>query len=55
MENLEEHVRTETTCRACDEAKEIGLVVCWLCFKYREDIVPLKYFDGTFTEWLARI
>ena len=55
MKDLEEHVRAETICRGCSEAKETGLVVCWPCFKYREDIVPLKYFDGTFTEWLKTI
>ena len=55
MENLEEHVRTETICRGCGEAKEAGLIVCWICFKYREDIVPFKYFGGTLAEWLGRI
>ena len=31
------------------------LIVCWPCFKYRDDIVPFKYFDGTFEEWLERV
>jgi hypothetical protein len=55
MKNLEERVRIETVCRGCGEAKETGLMVCWPCFKYREDIVPLKYFNGTFEEWLNTI
>ena len=52
---LEEQARTETVCRGCGGEKDTGLVVCWSCFKYRDDIVPLKYFDGTFSEWLERV
>ena len=52
---LEEQARTETVCRGCGGEKEIGLIVCWPCFKSREDIVPIKYFDGTFWEWLERV
>ena len=55
MEKVQEHVRTETICRGCGEAKGTGLLVCWTCFKYREDIVPFKYFRGTLTEWLEAI
>jgi len=50
---LEEQARTETFCRGC--GGEPGLIVCWPCFKCREDVLPFKYFDGTFTEWLERV
>jgi hypothetical protein len=52
---LEEQARTETFCRGCGGEKEDGLIVCWPCFKYREDIVPYKEFNGTFEEWLQRV
>jgi ribosomal protein L40E len=52
LDELEERARTETVCRGCGAEKETGLSVCWLCFKHREDIVPFKYFDGTFSQWL---
>lgn len=52
---LEELARTEETCRGCGNPKTIGLVVCWDCFKYRTDVTPLKYYEGTFPEWLAVI
>ena len=52
---LEERARTETFCRGCGGTKEAGLVVCWPCYKHRDDVMPYKYFDGTFTQWLARI
>ena len=42
-------------CRGCGGVKELGLIVCWPCFKYRDDIVPFKYFGGTLSEWLARV
>lgn len=51
---LEERARSETFCRGCGGAKEAGLVVCWPCYKHRDDVMPFKYFDGTFTQWLAR-
>ena len=31
------------------------MTVCWPCFKHREDIVPFKYFDGTFSQWLQTL
>ena len=55
MHQLEEQARTEAFCRGCGGEKEAGLIVCWPCFKYRDDIVPFKYFDGTFEEWLERV
>jgi hypothetical protein len=53
--SLEEAARTETVCRGCDGTKETGLVVCWSCFKLRDDVMPFKYFDGTFSEWLQTL
>lgn len=48
----EEEIRRETICRGCGKEKGEGQIVCWQCFKYRKDIVPYKYFEGTFVEWL---
>lgn len=46
-------------CVGCGKPKEPGLLVCWDCFKYREDIWPLKQFvesgKGTFWDWLKTI
>jgi hypothetical protein len=36
--------RNETVCRGCGKAKGAGDLVCWGCFKYREDC--FKYFCG---------
>lgn len=48
---------TQTTniCPGCDKESDSGGQVCWNCFKYRTDITPFKYFDGSLEEWLARI
>jgi hypothetical protein len=51
----EEAVRTETVCRGCGGAKELGLVVCWPCFEDRDDCVPFKYFDGSLADWLRTL
>lgn len=53
-EKQEEIQRTKTICQGCGVDKAIGLVVCWRCFKYRVDIVPLKYFNGNYQEWLQQ-
>lgn len=29
-----------------------GGPVCWHCFKHRTDVTPLKYFQGTYEEWV---
>lgn len=60
---LEHHdyptIRNETTCRGCGKPKEIGLIVCWNCFKYRPN--PFKYFRNDTPEacrldlWLEEI
>lgn len=46
-----DQARELDVCPGCGEPKEPGLIVCWPCFKYREDIVPYKDFDGTFEQW----
>ena len=55
VDPLAEQARTERFCRGCGGAKEAGPVVCWPCYKHRDDVEPYKYFDGTLTQWLARI
>ena len=47
----EKQSRKLDMCPGCGKPKVIGLVVCWDCMKYRKDITPLKYFDGTFEQW----
>ncbi|MCX7428806.1 MAG: hypothetical protein NTW96_24670 [Planctomycetia bacterium] len=51
--NLEETMRAEAVCRGCGKPKDAGCIVCWGCFKYRTDITPFKWFDGTIEEWIA--
>ena len=29
-----------------------GGPVCWDCFKYRPDVTPYKYFQGSYDEWV---
>jgi hypothetical protein len=50
----EEIARDSDTC-ACGREKSVGIVVCWRCFKYRTDIVPLKYFVGSYQAWLETL
>ena len=52
---LEEQTRTETVCRGCGGEKGLDLIVCWPCFKCRDDTVPFKYFGGPLSEWLERV
>lgn len=51
-EKLVEQAKTETICKGCGEPKDVGMIVCWECFKYRTDITSLKYYEGTFAGWL---
>lgn len=52
---FEDLQKDKTTCLGCGNNKSLGLVVCWNCFKYRSDITPLKYYNGSFQEWLDTI
>ena len=48
----EEQMRKTDICEGCKSCKVIGTIVCWNCYKYRRDITPLKYFNGSVFEWL---
>ncbi len=53
---LTQQARLSRICPACDKPKELELIVCWTCFKYREDVIPFKYYEGNsldpLQEWL---
>lgn len=52
----ERQVRAASVCPGCGGKKDPGCVVCWRCFKYREDVTPFKYADGVdLEEWLEQI
>jgi hypothetical protein len=51
--DIEDIERNKTLCIGCDDSKDIGLVVCWSCFKHSQH--PYKFFDGTLLEWLEVI
>ena len=49
--------RAKKTCPCCLEKKDIGLVVCWHCFKnqpkHSNCVMPgYKYWDGTLEEFI---
>ena len=50
----EEQCRNETNCRGCQKSKDLGLIVCWGCFK-RHPKIPFKFWDGTFLDLLEAI
>lgn len=43
--------RNSSECIGCGQPNPAGCIVCWDCFKHREDVTPLKWFGGTFFEW----
>jgi len=51
----ETEIRKSCLCPGCGNVKPVGCVVCWDCFKYRQDVTPLKYFDGCVNEWLEMV
>lgn len=51
----EKNARQSEWCPACESKKDIGMLVCWNCFKYRKDGKSFKYFDGDLEEWLIHI
>jgi len=55
LEKNEGIIRSEEICRGCRKPKDKGLPVCWDCFKYRKDTIPLKYFNGSLSQWLEQI
>ncbi len=52
---FEEQARGERKCRGCGKEKPSGCVVCWDCFGHRQDVVPLKFFNGEFHDWLRTL
>ena len=55
ISEIERAHRDSSICAGCHKVKDIGLVVCWNCYKYRTDIKPFKYFQGDIEEWLLQI
>jgi len=54
IEDRYEHsLRKLHYCVGCGKDKDLGVTVCWECFKYRKN--PLKDFDGSVYEWLVDI
>lgn len=55
VDPLADQARTEPFCRGCGGGKSIGLIVCWQCLSYREDVVPFRDSPGTLSQWLEYI
>lgn len=51
----ETQARAMTICPACGRGKTYQALVCWNCFKYRQDITPLKYSGLSFRDWLRTV
>jgi len=52
---LERRARGMDTCLGCARPKAVGLVVCWDCFKRRQDVTSFKYWAGDLAGWLEAI
>lgn len=53
-ENMDtEAIRCEHLCRGCGGHKDVGLLVCDRCFKWRDDVVPMKYWAAGVSDWLS--
>lgn len=50
---METAARNELICRGCGDEKETGLVVCWKCFKYRQN--PWKDSGLDLKSWLQEV
>lgn len=53
MQTLEDTQRKLTSCIACGDEKDLGLVVCWNCYKYIDN--PYKTSNLDFEEWLKTV
>lgn len=53
IDKKEEKIRNSKKCVGCGKEKQTGCMVCWDCFKYRDN--PFKYFTGSLTNWLKAI
>jgi len=51
----ETNIRQSGICPGCGNLKPAGCLVCWHCFKRRQDVTPLKYFDGSVNKWLRMV
>jgi len=51
MKITEEKARKLTICPACGNNKDIGLIICWNCFKKPNG---LKYSTLSFQEWIDK-
>ena len=54
-ELIRKTARNEEVCWGCGKPKDKGTPLCWDCFKYRKDVTPFKYFDGSLSQWLEQI
>jgi hypothetical protein len=52
---VDDYIRSRPICFACGSEKQVGCVVCWDCFKHRQDVTPFKYYDGNILEWLEYV
>lgn len=54
----EQAEREKTTCAACGHRKQVGLVVCWSCFKAKPrgaavEMPGYKYWYGTLHDFVV--
>lgn len=53
IDPIEADARAKTLCLGCFGEKQIGLVVCWTCFKNPENgTIGYKFYNGSLTQWL---
>lgn len=53
--DIEEVARLSPIC-ICGARKSLPrMSVCWDCFKYRKDVVPLKYSGLSYAEWVKTL
>lgn len=51
--DFETKQRESDICIACGDRKDVGNVVCWDCFKYRDN--AWKYSELELIDWLKEI
>ena len=52
-DKLETKFRASLYCKVCGMPKSDGAIVCWDCFKYREN--AFKHSDLSLKDWLKSI
>lgn len=45
-------VRKLSICPVCQHPKEQNALACWDCFKGRNNVTALKYYNGDFKQWV---